>query len=132
MRLADFCNLHFKDEDPSCVRFLTRRPCQRALRFHVTLPASSDVSPHSMRLLATIQSDECRDSDAPVVEQWQVWGPTDLPDQDRFQCHLVKDGTFYSPKRLPPVSSLPQALCDLVAHATRKLETSIRTRWFPT
>jgi hypothetical protein len=69
IRLADFCNLHFKDEHPSCVWIPEGKPLPKSLAIHVTQLASSDLSSRLVRLLAATGSGEHRDSDTPVVEQ---------------------------------------------------------------
>jgi hypothetical protein len=107
MRLADFCNPHFKDEHPSPAWLpVPEAPENRAI--HVSRLTSPDSLPKAGQPMTATKSES-------AVALTSV-SPNDVAqapspsNQDRFHHQPVKAEGFHSPERLPPTSDPPQAL----------------------
>jgi hypothetical protein len=130
MRLADFCNPHFKDEHPSqawlpAVLVLENRVISRhSIRFARLTLAVGRALNHSQR-----ESAEALTSVSAGDGQRKAPTPSA---QDRFHRQPVKTEGFHSPERLPPASGPPQTLPPKPPLPTIGISTPFRSWWFPT
>jgi len=124
MRLADFCNPHFKDEHPDPLWFPTGCAGEPDDSRHPTHFAQPPLF-GSVAIGLTPTGERCS-SGAPVTPRRQRVSTAEPDGQGPFHQQPVKILGFLDPGHLPPASGPPQALRLNTCYQVTRLSTSFR------